>query len=126
MPNQPRNLYSFILIQATVTMSFFLQSSLFLFSLSLDCQQPLELAFHIKQMVVRVVPLLQSDAWHPKEIPTIQALLGERQINYQPPVWDYDYMQSLKCEYVVWILFLLFLFLVLRSRSIWYRLKKNE
>ena len=82
MPNQPRILYSFVLTEATVTDSpwVFSFTLLFLFTLSLDCLLPLELAFHIKQVVVRVIPLVQSNASWPKEIPTIQALLGERQI----------------------------------------------
>ena len=31
-------------------------------------------------MVARVLPLVQSNEWRPKEIPKIQTLLGEQQI----------------------------------------------
>ena len=55
-----------------------------LFSLSLEyCQPQLELASHLTQMALRVVPLVKSNAWRPTKVP-IQPLLGELQITNVP------------------------------------------
>ena len=117
MPNQPRILYSFVLTEATVTMSLFLHPSVPLHSFTRllttaracfshktsGCES------HSPRTVQCIVAKRNSD----------NSSIIRRTANYQPPIWDYDYMQSLKSEYVVYILFfLLFLLLVLRSRGI--------
>ena len=123
MPNQRRILSSFILIEATITMSLFLHSSVPFLSVT---RLP---------ATARTCFSHKTNGSESRSPCTVRCMAAKRNSDdssnfrrtayYQPPIWDYDYIQSLKSEYVVWILFfLLFLLLVLRSRSIWYPLKK--
>ena len=99
MPNQPRILYSFILIEASVTMSLFLHSSV-----------PL-LSFPRLPATARTCFSHKTNGSESRSPRTAQCMAAKRNFdnssiirrtaNYQPPIWDYDHMQSLKSEYVV-------------------------
>lgn len=48
--------------------------------------------------------------------PSHEATTVRRTANYQPPIWDYDYVQSLRSDYVVTNLSLFFAILLICSR----------